>query len=734
MDILNQLNLEEKAQLLSGNGWWQTHAIPKLNIPAMYLTDGPHGLRKADVAGLGKSVQATCFPTASALASSWNKKLLYEVGEALGKECQTHNVQVLLGPGINMKRSPMGGRNFEYFSEDPVLTGQLASQLVQGVQSQGIGTSLKHFAVNNQEHERMASDSVVDERTLHEIYLRAFEIVVREAKPWSVMCSYNLINGVCASENKYLLKDILRERWGFTGFVVSDWGAVNDRIKGVQAGLDLEMPGSGEYNRQKIIQAVKGGHLSEKDLNSSVAALLEIILKTNQLKKKNFSHDPVVHHQLARRVAGECIVLLKNERQLLPIQSLKTKKIYLTGPFAREPRFQGVGSSQVNPSRISNVHDELVALLPSHVKVNYSDKLNHESKNLAATADLAIVCVGLTESAESEGFDRNTLAMPTDHNQWVIEIAKVQRNTVVILFNGSAVTMPWLPEVPVVIESWLTGQAGGGALADILLGVVNPSGKLSETFPQSHADTPTAHEFPGMNKQVLYHEGLFIGYRHYDQKNMAPLFPFGFGLSYTQFAFKDIRISHAKLAQDQDIELDVLIKNIGLLAGAEVIQVYVHEKTPSHLRPVHELKTFEKVYLQPNEEKWVPLRVSYLDFAYYDVQGKDWQVNSGVFELHVGSSSRDLPLSISVDVQGNKKQITLTKHSLLKEFKKHPQGSKYYLQLLKAVGIDLDEKNPNEMLVAFLDDMPVLKIPAFSEGKLTDEALSHLLVETNSIT
>ena len=550
-ELVNRMTLEEKAVLLTGNGWWATHPIDRLGVPSISLTDGPHGVRKGQGAGLSTSVPATCFPTASALSCSWDADLIREVGVALGEESQAIDVQILLGPGINMKRSPLGGRNFEYFSEDPVLAGRLAAAYIEGVQSQGVGTSLKHYAVNNQEFERMATSSNVDERTLHEIYLPAFEIAVREGKPWTVMSSYNLVNGVYASEHEELLRDILREKWGFAGFVVSDWGGINDRVAGLKAGTNLEMPGSGRYNANKIVQAVQSGALSADQLDESVREVLAVILRAHDGHKAGVSLDVDGHHALARKAASESIVLLKNVDRLLPLNVNELKGIALIGEFAKLPRYQGSGSSQVNPTQVSNAYDELVKIAGDDQKFVYAvgynsegevtERLLDDARKAAVRAEVAIVFAGLPDSYESEGFDRASLDLPLGHQQLIEAVASVQPNVAVVLMNGSAVTMPWADKAKAIVEAWLGGQAGGGALADVLTGAVNPSGKLAETFPNSIYDTPTFPHFPARNRHANYGEGIFIGYRYYDTKNLRPLFPFGFGLSYTTFSYTGIK-------------------------------------------------------------------------------------------------------------------------------------------------------------------------------------------------
>ena len=735
--LVTEMTLEEKALLLSGDGWWHTHPIERLQIPALSISDGPHGLRKVEGGGLPTSVPATCFPTASALASSWDTELIGQVGVALAEECQAHDVQVLLGPGVNMKRSPLAGRNFEYFSEDPFLAGKMAAAYIQGVQSQGVGTSLKHYAANNQEFERMATSSNLDERTLYELYLTAFEIAVREVQPWSVMAAYNPVNHVYATENSLLLRDILRTQWGFEGFVVSDWGAVHDGVAAVNAGLSLEMPGSGDYLRNRIIEAVRAGRLLPSKLDEAVVPLLTVILKANDLGRSGAAFDAGSHDALARRAAGESLVLLKNSGRLLPLDFRQIKTISLIGAFAKTPRYQGAGSSQVNPTRISTAYDELVKLVDKNTVVRYAagyteegtttEDLIEEARQQAKAAEVAVVFAGLPSSYESEGFDRSSLEMPDGHNQLIAGVCAVQPNVAVVLMNGSAVTMPWAEKVSAILEAWLGGQAGGGAIADVLSGRVNPSGKLAETFPVRLEDTPCFPDFPSRTKEANYGEGIFIGYRYYDTRKIAPSFPFGFGLSYTTFAYSGLRVGATAIKETDGVTVEVKVKNTGSVAGQEVVQLYVHEQSPKVVRPEKELKAFTKVALQAGEERTVIFQLTKRDFAYYDTFRHDWIVNPGKFEILVGSSSRDLPLRQTIAVEVTEQDCApLNRYSLLKDFENHPKGKTFYPQLAEAFGMG----NPAEVDVAvraFLDDMPVYKVHGFSEGKFTDKMLKEIL-------
>lgn len=754
-ELVARMTLEEKASLTSGRDYWSTKPIPRLGIPSIHMTDGPHGLRKAAGADFTESVPATCFPTASSLASTWNPDLIREVGTALGEECQANDVQILLGPGVNMKRSPLGGRNFEYFSEDPLLAGRMAAVFIEGVQGQGVGTSLKHFAANNQEFERMANDSMVDERTLHEIYLPAFETAVKEAQPWTVMCSYNSVNGIPASQNAFLLDEILRKSWGFRGAVVSDWGAVDDRVAGIKAGLHLEMPSSLGRTDAEIVAAVKDGRLDPKRLDEVVADLLAGILRAHECRRPGSTYDPAAHHALARRVDGEAIVLLKNDG-VLPLDLGTTRRIAVIGAFATTPRYQGAGSSQVRPTRLDCALDELKKLGEAGASITYApgyrpdgstdDALIAEAGRAAAAADVAVVFAGLPPSYESEGFDRADIDLPPGHNRLIAAVTGVQERTVVVLMNGAAVTMPWAARVPGIIEAWLGGQAGGGAVADVLVGKVNPSGKLSETFPARIEDTPAYFDFPGLDGEARYGEGVLVGYRYYDTRKVAPAFPFGFGLSYTTFAYEQITADATRCDDQAGTRVHVKIRNTGSRAGAEVVQLYVHERTPRVRRPERELRAFAKVELLPGEERTVSFPLGRRDFATWDVRIHDWAVQTGTFDVLVGGSSRDLPLALPLVVRAtagatNVAWAPLTRNSLVKAFADRPSGKAAYDEILRVAlgafnigdggqsaaktGGAAEQKRA--MVSTFIREMPAWKVVGISRGALTEERLAELI-------
>ena len=744
--LVAKMTLEEKASLCSGETAWSTKAITRLGVPSIFMTDGPHGLRKAVGFDFTNSVPSTCFPTASALASSWNPALAQKMGEALAVESQANDVQILLGPGVNMKRSPLGGRNFEYFSEDPILAGTIATAYINGVQSQGVGTSIKHFAANSQETERMSNSSNVDERTLNEIYFPAFEMAVKNAQPWTVMCSYNRLNGVYASESPYLLNDVLKKQWNFKGFVVSDWGAVNERAAGVDAGLGLEMPASGGFNDKKIVDAVKNGTLSEARLNEVVIDVLAVTLKAKDSHKKGIVVDKIKHNELARQVSSECIVLLKNDNAILPLKS-SLKKIAIVGDFGKNPRYQGAGSSQVRPTQILNAFTELQKLAKG-TQFSFSTGYNSEGETNdtqiaeavqnAKNAELVIVFAGLPDSYESEGYDRNNLDMPAGHNKLIAEVAKANTNIVVVLMNGAAVSMPWKNDVAAIVEAYLGGQAGGGAVADVLTGKVNPSGKLSETFPARLEDTPTAMDFPSRDGNAIYGEGVFIGYRYYDKKKIEPNFPFGYGLSYTTFDYSDITANTTSAKDSDEITINVKVKNTGKIAGKEVVQLYVHEQESEVSRPENELKHFEKVSLLPGEQKTVSFKLTSRDFAYYNSKSHDWTVKSGKFDIRVGSSSRNLPLQQTIDIQSTKNaKVVFTRESLFKEFKKAPNSEAIYAQIVQSFtgatkkAETEDEKKAAKFLEAMLADMPINKFLLLSGGKFSEESLDAILKAVN---
>ncbi|MGB2919010.1 MAG: glycoside hydrolase family 3 C-terminal domain-containing protein [Mycobacterium sp.] len=676
-----ELSLEEKASLTSGVHFWYTKPIERLGVPSIMLTDGPHGLRKqrdgSDHLGIGDSVPATCFPPAVALGSSWDVALVERIGAALGAEAALEHVAVVLGPGINIKRSLLCGRNFEYLSEDPVVSGVLGAALVTGIQSRGVGASVKHFAANNQESDRMRVSADIDPRPLREIYLRGFQRVVEDAQPWTVMCSYNRINVVYASQDVWLLTQVLRREWGFSGVVVSDWGAVSDRIAALSAGLDLEMPGS--LSDDRVVAAVRDGSLDRQCLDDATARILRLVDRAQTGAAVTTPPAAGAHHALAREAAGRSIVLLKNDGGILPLT--KRGKIAVIGEFATQPRYQGGGSSMIKPTRLDNALDEIRSLATgevvhaagfssaSDVSTEESARLRHEALTAADSADTAVVFLGLPARLESEGYDRDDIDLPVRQLELLAAVLEVNPNTVVVLSNGGVVTLPFAAEVPAIVEGWLLGQAGGGAIADVLFGEVNPSGKLTETIPVRLADSPAYLDFPGEFSHVRYGEGLFVGYRWYDTRDIEVAFPFGHGLSYTTFEYGT---ATAGIDDHGDIEVRIVVTNTGAVAGREVVQVYTALPGSRVARPRRELKAFTSVALDSGESREVALTVRRNDLAYWDTRVDRWVVEAGPYTVGVAASSRDIRSSAQVDVDGDPVTIPLSRSSSIGEVLAHP--------------------------------------------------------------
>lgn len=747
------MTLDEKVGMCSGLDFWYLKGVERLGIPSIMVTDGPHGLRKqgkdADHLGLSNSVPATCFPSAVGLASSWDRKLIGEVGRALGKEAQAENVGVILGPGANIKRSPLCGRNFEYFSEDPYLSSEMAASHINGVQSQGVGTSLKHFAANNQEHRRMSVDAIIDERTLREIYLASFENVVKKSQPWTVMSAYNRVNGEFASEHQTLLTDILRDEWGFEGFVVSDWGAVNERVSGLEAGLDLEMPATDGLGDNKIFEAVKTGKLSEATLNRAVERLLRIIFMAVDHHIEGATYDKAKHHQLAKQVASEGMVLLKNEEQILPLS--QDKNIAVIGALAQNPRYQGGGSSHINPTKLDNIYEEIQKTASSQSTIAYaqgyhliSDDLDEqliiEAKKAAVQSDVAVLFVGLPDRYESEGYDRTHLRIPENQRLLIEEIAKVQPNIIVVLSNGAPIEMPWLNHTKAVLEGYLGGQALGGAIADILFGHVNPSGKLAETFPMKLSDNPSYLNFPGEGDKVEYNEGIFVGYRYYDTKEIEPLFPFGYGLSYTSFEYSNLTVSKKEIQDTDSVEVSVTVKNSGEVIGKEIVQLYVKDTESTVNRPEKELKGFEKVELQPGESKEVTFTLNKWAFAYYNVDLKDWHVETGEFNILIGKSSQDIVLKESIHVTSTLPSLHhhVHRNTLVGDLMANSTLAPLATKLLQEANKNNPLFNMSEgtdemadMLEAMMKYMPLRALSNFSGGSFTEKMLKDMIHKLN---
>ncbi|WP_327654326.1 glycoside hydrolase family 3 C-terminal domain-containing protein [Streptomyces sp. NBC_00483] len=708
-ETVARLSLAEKADLTTGAGWWHTTALPDAGIPEVRLSDGPHGLRlqndtHADHLGINGSAPATCFPPAVTLASTWDSDLAGRVGGALARECLAHGVHVLLGPGVNIKRSPLCGRNFEYLSEDPLLSGVLGTAWVKGLQVRGVGASVKHFAANNQETGRMSVSADIDVRTLREIYLPAFHRVVTEAEPWTVMCAYNRVNGVYASQNPWLLTDVLRGEWGYDGVVVSDWGAVVDRAPALAAGLDLEMPSSSGVGPARAVAAVESGEFAGEALDRSAARVVALARKAAAHARPDASYDPAAHHDLAREVATRGAVLLKNDGALLPLDPAAPQHIAVIGEFARTPRYQGEGSSRVTPTRLDDALTSVVEAAPAaHITfapgfpVDAPDAdaaaLREEAVRAAESADVAVLFLGLPPSYESEGYDREHIELPVEQTQLLGAVRAVNPNTVVVLANGGVVRLAgWIDDVPAVLEGWLLGQAGGSATADLLFGRANPSGRLAETIPLRLADTPAYLAWPGENGHVTYNEGQFVGYRHYDARDMAVSFPFGHGLSYTTFGYADLRV----VPDAGGLDVTVSATNTGERAGHEVVQVYVAAPGERARRPVRELKGFATVWLTPGETRDVTVRIARADLAYFDTAAGTWLVEGADHRIDVGASSRDIRLTATVPVDGDAYADRPDADSTVAVWLAHPVGGPAIQALLNRVQKSMGDAYPKE--------------------------------------
>ena len=748
--LVSQMTLEEKAGLCSGDDFWHTKAVERLGIPRTMVSDGPHGLRKqddqADHLGINDSIKAVCFPAACATAASFDPEMIRAMGEAIGESCQHEAVSVVLGPAVNIKRSPLCGRNFEYYSEDPYLAGRMATAMIQGVQSRNVGTSIKHFALNSQEHRRMSSSSDADERTIREIYFPAFEMAVKEAEPWTVMCSYNRINGVYASEDPWLLTEVLRKEWGFEGYVVSDWGAVSDRVDGVAAGLDLEMPSSGGVNDRKIVEAVRAGKLDEHVVDRACERILNIVYRYLENAKPETPWDKEAQHRQAAEIAAECMVLLKNDGDLLPLD--KEEEIAFIGEFAEKPRFQGGGSSHINSFKTTSALEAAERLKITYAR-GYSvardeatDADIAEAVAAAKKAKAAVVFAGLPDSYESEGYDRSHMRMPACQNRLIEAVAAANPNTVVVLHNGAPVEMPWIGKVKAVLEAYLGGQAVGEAVVRILFGDANPCGHLPETFPRKLEDNPSFLYYGGEGNVTEYREGVFVGYRYYDKKKMDVLFPFGFGLSYTTFEYSNLRLSADKIKDTDTLTVKVTVKNTGKRAGKAVVQLYVGDEESTPIRPVRELKGFLKVALQPGESREVSFTLDKRSFAYWNKQIHDWHVETGAFTIEVGSSSRDLPLKGKVEVEST---VELPRHYTLDSIfmdvmadpKAAPVMREYMKKTMELFSKEEQEGNSDaakeaiteEMNMAMMNYMPLRG--AFSFGGSTSEEAEELLKKLN---
>lgn len=730
--LVSEMTLEEKAGLCSGEDFWHTKAVERLGIPSVMVSDGPHGLRKqegqSDHLGLGQSVEAVCFPAACATACSFDTELIQSMGETLGEECQAEDISILLGPAVNIKRSPLCGRNFEYLSEDPYLAGSMAAAYISGVQKWDVGTSIKHFAVNNQEYRRMSCSSDLSERTLREIYLTAFEIAVKTAQPKTVMCSYNQINGVYASENKHLLTEILRDEWGFEGYVMTDWGAVADRVKGIQAGLELEMPGSGGFHDAKIVQAVRDGQLDEALLDRAIERILKVVFSYADHRHPEAVFDRQKDHRKAVEIETECAVLLENNG-VLPLKA-DTKAVYI-GAYAKTPRYQGGGSSHIHASEVSSA---LEAARKKGRDVTYSegfpfdgDQEDEEKRNQAVAAaraaDVAVIFAGLPDVVESEGYDRKDMKLPYGQVRLIEEVAAVQPNTIVVLHNGSPIEAPWADSVAAVLEMYLGGQGVGEACDRILYGEANPCGRLAETFPYRLEDNPSYLNFPGNGKNVNYAEGVFVGYRYYEAKKIPVRWAFGHGLSYTDYEYKSLTVSADVMDDTQTIEVCVELTNRGTMPGKEVVQLYIQDENGTPGRPVKELKAFQKIFLEPGETKSVTFHICARDLSYYEEALGDWYAASGSYGILVGHASDDIRLRKSIRFATKKRlplQIdeTVTLGELIADENTALLG-KELLTLMQ--GDEKPDAEQSAMIEAMWNAMPLKSLCSFGGAKVGEQ-------------
>ena len=745
-DIIEKMTLEEKAILCVGDNYWNSKGYEKYGIPKITMSDGPHGLRvqkeKADNLGINKSEVSICFPSLSSVGNSWNKEIAYKLGMCLGQEAKSEDVNIVLGPAVNIKRTPLCGRNFEYISEDPYLTGILGSEYVKGMQSQGVGACVKHFAVNNQEDRRRTIDAIIDERTLREIYLKGFELIINDAKPWSIMAAYNKVNGKYCTENKHLLDDILRKEWKYNGIVISDWGGENDRVNGIEVGQELEMPGGRGNGAQEIVEAVQNGRIKEEDLDEIIDRIIEVSKKSNKYLEGDFdanngknnnssyTYDKQLHHNIAQEIAEDSIVLLKNEDNILPI---KSRKIAVIGDLAKTPRYQGAGSSTINPYKLENAYD----CIKEEYNIQYAKGYERDEENapkdlleeaikIAKESEVVLVFAGLTENYESEGIDRKTLELPSNQNRLINEICKVNKNVVIVLSHGSVVTMPWKDNVKGIITGYLGGEAGAKAMVNCLFGLVNPSGKLAESYPQKLEDTPCYNYYPGTELTAEYKETIYVGYRYYDKAKINLAFPFGYGLSYTRFEYSNLNVTK----EDTKVHLSFSIKNVGNMKGKEVAQIYVKQENSTIYKPEKELKAFEKVELEPNEEKKVEIVLDKCAFEYYNAETNKWSIEEGTYKILVGKSCEQIELEEEIKIDSEDSKITKT------------YSDKYYKGDIKNISdeeyeIILGKKIPNRHLELkdITDENTIEQIKDTKVGKfLYDdqiEKMNKLLKEQN---
>lgn len=758
-NLVSQMTLEEKAGMCSGADFWHLKGVKRLGIPSVMVSDGPHGLRKqaeaGDHLGINESEKAVCFPAGCATASSFDRDILKKLGETIGQECQAMGVSTILGPALNIKRSPLCGRNFEYYSEDPYVASELAASMIQGVQSKNVGTSAKHFLANNQEKRRLTSSSDADERTLREIYLAAFENAVKKGKPWTVMNSYNRINGKYVGESKEYLTDILRGEWGFDGYVMSDWGAVNDRVEGLKAGMDLEMPSSGGMNDALIVDAVKNGILDESVVDTACERIIDIIFRYVENRDTMAEPDLEKDHGTAAEIEENCIVLLKNENNILPLS--KEKKVAFIGKYAQTPRYQGGGSSHINSWKVEPALEAVKDIADVTYAKGYDDgedkideELFAEAVQTAQDADIAVIFAGLPDNFESEGYDRKHLNMPNCQNTLIAKIAEVQKNVIVVLHNGSPVLMPWKDQVKGIVEAYLGGQAVGRAVVNILYGNVNPSGRLPETFPARLEDTPCYLTYGKGGDHAVYQEGVFVGYRYYTSVGRDVLFPFGYGLSYTEFAYSDLKLDREQMTDQDTLTVTVKVKNTGSRKGKEVVQLYVSPDDGETIRPALELRGFEKIELEPGQEREVDFTLDMRAFAYWNEEIHDWYVDSGEYQIRIGKNAQEVILSVPVQVQGTREiPKVYSLNSCLGPLMRDPKAQAVMGAFMgnMSENTDADEvqkqqeqqaEDPNaavsgEMMAALMEDMPLRQLLSFVPG-VTRQMLEQLVDALNAQT
>lgn len=757
-NLISQMTLEGKAGMCSGADFWNLKGIERLGIPKVMVTDGPHGVRKqaesADHLGINESEKAICFPAGCATASSFDRDLIRRQGELLGQECQAMNVSTLLGPAMNIKRSPLCGRNFEYYSEDPYVSTEIAAALIEGIQSKNVGTSAKHFVANNQEKRRMTNSSDADERTLREIYLASFEGAIKKAKPWTVMSSYNRVNGEFVGDSKEYLTEILRDEWGFDGYVVSDWGAVNDRISSLAAGLDLEMPPGDYENDRLIVKAVQEGKLDESVVDQACERILNIIFRYTENRDEKAVFDYEKDHKAAAEIEAECMVLLKNENEILPLTS--DKKIAFIGKYAKTPRYQGGGSSHINSWKVESALEaakEIQELANVTFAEGYQDEkdevveaLQSEAVKAAAEADVAVLFLGLPDNFESEGYDRKHMNLPNCQNELVEKVLEVQKHVVVVLHNGSAVLMPWKDQVEGILEAYLGGEAVGNAVAEVLAGIKNPCGRLAETFPLRLEDTPCYLTYGKGFDNAVYQEGVFVGYRYYTSRKMETAFPFGYGLSYTTFAYSDLQLDKKEMSDKEHVEVSVKVKNTGKYAGKTVVQLYVGAPETEVVRPVRELRGFEKISLEAGEEKTVTFILGERAFAYWNTLIHDWYAEEGTYKVMIGENVDQMCVGEEITVHPTKElPKTYSLNTCLGELMRDPKAQTVMAPFMQGMAqndaaMDMAEANENdqsgvvnqEMMAAMMEGMPLRQLLSFVPG-IKREMLEQMVNALNQL-